>query len=71
MKCSFCNSCLKIKRVELDNIIANYLVCFLCGRIFYNDLWRAIEVKGEEGDKIRNYFGLTKVGKDEPSSGTD
>lgn len=71
MKCSYCNSCLKIHRVELDDIIANYLVCYLCGRIFYNNFWQAIEVKGEEGDKVRKYLGLTKIGKDEDASGTD
>lgn len=65
MKCSFCRSCLKIIRVEINDEPNNYLVCFLCGRIYYNNLWQAVEVVGDEGDLIRSCLGLTKVGNDE------
>ncbi|GEM_PF-2400978 len=69
MKCSFCKSCLRIRRVERGNWIKNYLVCGFCGRIYDNNPHSVEEVKGEEAEYARSYLGLTKVGSDDENSG--
>jgi hypothetical protein len=65
MKCLFCKSCLRIRRVEHPQFSRNYYVCELCGRIYKNDPFKQVEVVDEEAEYARQYLKLTKIGDDE------
>jgi RNase P subunit RPR2 len=64
MKCKFCNSCLKIIRIDFDDESIIYFVCLFCGRVYrYISDWEfPQEDNSEKADKVREIFKLSKVG---------
>lgn len=62
-KCRYCNSCLKIKRVNFSDRSTNYFVCDFCGRIYQQTIGFP-EENPEDSDFARKYLDLEKVGTD-------
>lgn len=68
MKCKYCNSCLRIKRVNLEGLIDNFYVCEFCGRVYSLEGDKVVYTPQIIAEAVRKYLNLTKVGEDEQFS---
>lgn len=62
MKCPFCNSCLKIDRIDFSFNSIIIFICDLCGRIYKINNGKLEEVDDKSIKEARIKFKLRKVG---------